>query len=193
MAQLITTASDNYELNPNDSSRFFQFWDANAFGTSVSAGTTNFFDTAGNSNTTKLPSANRFPGGWDVKVWRMSLEPVVVGQTPATALDMNALISGGYWRIMRNSTEVVAELSGSTLANSGGGVNDPGNAASNAQVSTYGMPSAQSPLTLPTFGQWVVPSGQFFHLEYVVSSALTLGASTTLKCILWTELIKPTS
>ena len=190
---IIATGSDNYLNNSQTSERFYQFWNTESFGTSVTAGTTKYFDTAGATVENKLPSAIRFPGGLDVKVWRMSLVTVVVGQTTATALDLNALISGSFIRVMRNSTETIAELATSTIANTGGGVLDPGNAASNAQVSTYGLPTGQAPLTLPSFGQWEVPSGQFFHVDFVVSSALTLGATTKLKMVLWTELIKPAS
>ena len=190
---IIATGSDNYLNNSQTSERFFQFRNTESFSTTVSSGTTKYFETAGATVENKLPSANRFPGGWDVKVWRMSLEPVVVNQTPATALDLNALISGSFIRVMRNSTETIAELATSTIANTGGGVLDPGNLASNAQVATYGIPSGQAPLTLPSFGQWEIPSSQFFHVDFIVSSALTLSATTKLKLVLWTELIKPTS
>ena len=193
MNGLISPQSDNYLNNPQNSERLFQFWDSTTFSTTTSAATYTFFDSQGNTNTTKLPSANRFAAGWDVTVWRMHLEPIVTGQTPATALDLNALISGSWIRIMRNSTETVAEYTASTIAAMPGGVYDPGNLASNAQVATYSMPASSSPITLPNFGQWSIPSGQFFHVDWIVDSAITISASTTLKICLWTELIKPTS
>ena len=121
------------------------------------------------------------------------MEPTVVGQTPATALDLNALVSGSFLEIYRNRTELIAQMPATVLANSGGGVLDPGNAASNAQVSTYGMPDSRAPFTLPSFGQWEIAAGQFFHVNWVVSSAITLGASTVIKLVLWTQLKQPAS
>lgn len=190
---LISYGSDNPALNPTDSFRFMCYWNSNTFGTTTSAQTYEFFDTAGSDNTSNLPSQNRFSASQDVIVWRMTMEPTVVGQTPATALDLNALVSGSFLEIYRNRTELIAQMPATVLANSGGGVLDPGNAASNAQVSTYGMPDSRAPFTLPSFGQWEIAAGQFFHVNWVVSSAITLGASTVIKLVLWTQLKQPAS
>ncbi len=190
---LIPYGSDNPALNPTDSFRFMCYWNSATFGTSVTAGTTEFFDTAGNDNTSMLPQGNRFSASQDVIVWRITMEPTVVGQTPATALNLNALVSGSHVKIWRNRTELLAQMPATVIANSGGGVLDPGNAASNAQVSTYGLPDSRAPFTLPSFGQWEIAAGQFFHIDWVVSSALTLGASTDIKIVLWTQLKQPAS
>jgi len=187
---LITPGSDNYENNANESDRFYQFWNSNSFGTTTSAGTTNFFDTAGSTVQNNLPSVRRFPGGWDVTVYRASLEAYTVNQTPATNLDLNALVAGSYIRFMRNSTEEISQIATSTLT---GPIIDPGNAASNAQVagfagtgsSTYNLPSP--------FGQFEIPNSQFFHAEFIVSSDITLSAATVLKMVIWTRLRKPAS
>ena len=190
---LIAYGSDNPALNPTDSYRFMCYWNSATFGTSVTAGTTEFFDTAGNDNTSMLPASRRFSASQDVIVWRVTMEPTVVGQTPASNLDMNALVSGSHIKIWRNSTELLAQMPATVLANSGGGVLDAGNAASNKQISTYGVPDSRAPFTLPSFGQWEVSAGQFFHVDWIVSSALTLGASTVIKLVLWTQLKQPAS
>ncbi len=193
MNGLIAPGSDNYQLNPNEAKRLYCFWDTNSIANGVTA-ITEYFNAQGNSVDTKLPAPNRFPGGWDVTVWRMSLETVVTGQTPTTALDMNALVSGSWVRVMRNSTETIAEIPTSIIANTGGGTNDPGNAASNAQVPTFGLPSTTSVMTFPSFAQWQIPNGQFFHIDWIPDTGgITLSATVKLKIVLWTELTKPTS
>ena len=117
----------------------------------------------------------------------------MVGQTPAAALDLNALVSGSHIKIWRNRTELLTQIPATVIANSGGGVLDPGNAASNKQIATYGLPDSRAPFTLPSFGQWEIAAGQFFHIDWVVSSALTLGVSTDIKIVLWTQLKQPAS
>jgi hypothetical protein len=190
---LIQYGTDNPANNPTDSFRFMCYWNSNTFGTTTSAQTYEFFDTAGNDNTSMLPSSNRMSASQDIIVWRVTMEPTVVGQTPATALDLNALVSGSHVKLWRNRTELLSQFPATVLANSGGGVLDPGNAASNAQVSTYGVPDSRAPFTLPSFGQWEIAAGQFFHIDWIVSSAITLGASTVIKLVLWTQLKQPAS
>ena len=121
------------------------------------------------------------------------MEPTVVGQTPASALDMNALISGSFLKVWRNRTELITQLPCSILANTGGGVYEPGNQASNAQVATFGLPDSRAPLVLPEFGQWEVAAGQFFHIDWVISSAITTGAAIIIKLVLWTKIRQPAS
>ena len=190
---LIPYGSDNPALNPTDSFRFMCYWNSQSFTTTTAAQTYEFFDTAGNDNTSMLPQGNRFSASQDVIVWRVTMEPTIVGQTPASALDLNALVSGSHIKIWRNRTELLAQMPATVIANSGGGVLAPGNQASNAQVSTYGLPDSRAPFTLPSFGQWEIAAGQFFHIDWVVSSAITLGATTVIKLVLWTQLKQPAS
>jgi len=188
---LIPYGSDNPALNPTDSFRFMCYWNSQSFGTTTSAQTYEFFDTAGNDNTSMLPQGNRFSASQDVIVWRISMEPTIVGQTPATALDLNALVSGSHLKIWRNRTELLAQMPATVIANSGGGAVDNYSAATN--VATLGIPDSRAPFVLPSFGQWEVAAGQFFHIDWVVSSAITLGATTIIKLVLWTQLKQPAS
>ena len=190
---LISYGSDNPALNPTDSYRLICYWNSNTFSTTVATGQYEFFDVGGQDNTSNLPQSNRFSASQDVIVWRMTMEPTVVAQTPATALDLNALVSGSWISLYRNRTELITQLPATVLANSGGGGLDAGNAASNAQVSSLGLPDSRAPFTLPSFGQWEVSAGQFFHLNWNVDSAITLSASTTIKIVLWCQLKQPTS
>ena len=189
---LIPYGSDNPALNPTDSFRFMCYWNSNTFTSgSNSAATIEYFDSAGNDNTSMLPQGNRFSASQDVIVWRISMEPTVVAQTPATALDLNALVSGSHLKIWRNRTELLAQMPATVIANSGGGAVDNYSAATN--VSTLGIPDSRAPFVLPSFGQWEVAAGQFFHIDWVISSAITLGANTTIKLVLWTQLKQPAS
>ena len=191
---LISYGSDNPALNPTDSYRLMCYWNSHTFSSgTVSAGTVEYFDSGGQDNTSNLPQANRFSASQDVIVWRMTMEPTTVNQTPATALDLNALVSGSWLSVYRNRTELITQLPGTVLANSGGGILDPGTGTSTTQVATLGLPDSRAPFTLPSFGQWEVSAGQFFHVNWNVDSAITISADTTIKLVLWCQLKQPTS